>query len=176
MIGWLKGEPDMAAVNVAAGLAVVACVAACMLAGVAKADERIGAWSISRDHDAMTDAARISAAVYGEDTGIMVSCSPSIPTERSVTFVHLPYLGEGTRTLTYRFDEGSPVTGDWRYVDNAALVRYGPVLEGFLTGLAGAKRVRIRAVMATFEPVDADFRPDSASEMLHRLDQLCAAK
>lgn len=161
--------------TVAQVLAVAAATVFVASAAHAADSTKFGSWSVSSDKDSMTDKVTVTAIAYFKaESGISVDCSPASPGERRIIFIHLPYLGAGNRLLTYRFDDGEPVSGPWTYTLQGAVLR-GPAAERFTAALAGAKRLRARASTISSEPVDADFDIAGADGALAELTKLCSA-
>lgn len=84
-----------------------------------------------------------------------------------VQFTSRKYLGgrggrSDSRDITYRFDQGTPATGPWRYNSNYALQTDRAKVAEFVGLLSGAARVAIRGTTFDFETVTEVFEADPA--------------
>lgn len=111
--------------------------------------ETIGEWTLRTIVDPITDEGRMVATLKtGEDT-LAVKCDTPGPRSVYIHWIASEYLGGrggrfGSRPMTYRFDQSSPVTESWAYDGRSAIQTDSRRALAFVQALSASERVVLR--------------------------------
>lgn len=136
------------------------------------------AWEARDIIDPMTDAKR-PIRVLTNDSGdaLIIKCDQPGKNQVYVHLISRQYLGgirRSYRHLFYRFDEQEPVRDNWSYHAREALAIQGQVDVGrFLSGLAGARKLAIRATTYEMGQVDMTFDATGAEQRIREVYAGC---
>jgi hypothetical protein len=158
------------------GLAVVIVGSA---AAATPTSEMIGTWHYQIDSDAMTDAPRYTAYVKADESDarsavVLLMCPKPKHIQVGVRLQSFIGNKRGMRDFIYRFDDKSAVTGRWNYLGGQVVGKdLGDKESGFLSDLAHATRLRVRAMKTDGTEVNADFALGAPAPAIARLAADC---
>jgi hypothetical protein len=139
--------------------------------------DNIGAWTIERNKDPKTGAVVTSAHVKGDRARLDYGCNDGGGAPTMLIITSSNFLGgvEGAafRPVTFRADEGHPITLNLRYDDNTAGALYNDILRPVKAALLGGRSLSVRLVTQLGDPVDASFDITGSNKALALVDDAC---
>lgn len=134
-----------------------------------------GAWSVTVDRDPITDRAQAVAAAVGEDGALKVQCEGNDPTSPMIAWATVGFFGDGSsgadRPLIYRIDEAPPVTREWTYLDDVAVLREDN--DSLLRAIRSAKRITLRGTTYRGGTITSVLNVEGAGEAIDRAYAAC---
>lgn len=142
-----------------------------------------GSFDVMRSTDPVTDV-ETTWAVMGEgDRYLAIGCNLGENSEDEDVYVRVEtpeFLGSasggdliGGRQLTYRFDDGEPVTELWDYFDHGALQYRTRLVRPFVESLLTAENLVLRAYDYRARPFDISFDIDDKSGVIRAVLDEC---
>lgn len=144
--------------------------------------EQVGAWEVVTISDPITDEGRVIGILGTGRAFLGVKCDEPGLDSIYIQFNSADYLGgrgvrSAVRELTYRFDQGTPLTNGWRYNETYALQSDRARVSEFVALLSGASRVVMRATTYDYKQVTQVFEasPADTRQVLRRVYEGCKA-